>query len=88
LDITLEIESGRLVDAEVFQGLGNSIAHFLGHPEEMVDGIATGKDNGGIFREFDMFLTEFACRDVIEFDKLLKSKADSILLRYITERCL
>ena len=86
LHVTLEIESCRLVDAEILQCFGNSITHFLGHSEEMVDGVTASEDDGSVFRKLDMFLAEFACRDCVKFDELFESNVHAILLRHVGKR--
>ena len=88
LHITLQVESRRFVDAEILQSLGNGVAHFLSHPEKMVDGIAAGEDDGSVFRKFDMFLTKLACRDIIELDELLESEVHTVFLHHVGKGCL
>ena len=83
LNIALEIKRRRLVDSEIRESFWDSVAHFLGHAEKMVDRIATGKDNTRVFRKFDVLLSQLACGDIIQFDKLLKFEVHTILLHHL-----
>ena len=87
LHITLEIKGCRFVDAEILECLRNRVAHFLGHAEEMVDGVTARKDDARVFRQFDMLLAKLACGDVIKFDKLLEPEVHAILFHHVGIGC-
>ncbi len=87
LHIALQIERRRFVDAEILQGLGDGITHFLGDAEEMVDGVSAREDDAGVFRQLDVFLAKFARGDVFEFDEFLESKGHAKLFCHVTIGC-
>ena len=86
LDITLQVECCRLVDAEILQGLGDGIAHLLGDSEEMIHRIAAGEDDCCIFWKLDMLLTKFAGCDAFQFDEFLKGEIHAIFFHHVAVR--
>ena len=78
LDVVLEVECNGLCRAEILHRVGYQLAQFLGHAEEMVNGVLAIEDNGGVLGEMDTGFAELGGREADHFEEFIKGKVEAV----------
>ena len=69
LCVFLYVECYGLCNTEVLGGLWHGDAHFLGHLEEMVNGMTRGEYDSRVIGEIDLLITEFLRCKAFDLDE-------------------
>jgi len=79
-DEFLQVKRYGFGDTEVFSVLGDTDLHLFADPEEMVDGVTAGEDDGGELWDVYFLFAEILGRDGLQPDKRMECKFYFIFL--------
>jgi len=86
LHVFLKIIRGGFGDAEILHRIRNSYAHFRTDAEEVINGIAAGKNYRIVFADVHALLAEILGRNSFYMDELTEVNLKTVLLREVRVR--